>query len=89
MFHFERLDSCSCLIFCWDRKALNHVTGTLCSVTVLMSLPGNCVVLKPSEVSAATDAVFAELIPKYLSQVKFLFCSLQLTSAFMANSALV
>ncbi|KAM9393744.1 aldehyde dehydrogenase family 3 member B1 isoform 1-T3 [Pholidichthys leucotaenia] len=29
---------------------------------------GNCVVLKPSEVSAATEAVLAELIPKYLSQ---------------------
>lgn len=28
-------------------------------------------VLKPSEVSAATDGVIAELIPKYLSQVKF------------------
>ncbi|XP_062295085.1 aldehyde dehydrogenase family 3 member B1 [Scomber scombrus] len=29
---------------------------------------GNCVVLKPSEVSAATDNLMAELIPKYLSQ---------------------
>ncbi|XP_070704721.1 aldehyde dehydrogenase family 3 member B1 [Pempheris klunzingeri] len=29
---------------------------------------GNCVVIKPSEVSAATDALIAELIPKYLSQ---------------------
>uniref|UniRef100_A0A3Q1I6M7 Aldehyde dehydrogenase n=1 Tax=Anabas testudineus TaxID=64144 RepID=A0A3Q1I6M7_ANATE len=29
---------------------------------------GNCVVLKPSEVSAATDNVVAELVPKYLSQ---------------------
>lgn len=27
-------------------------------------------VLKPSEVSAATDGLIAELIPKYLSQVK-------------------
>ncbi|XP_029013862.1 aldehyde dehydrogenase family 3 member B1 [Betta splendens] len=29
---------------------------------------GNCVVLKPSEVSPATDRVVAELVPKYLSQ---------------------
>ncbi|XP_029365092.1 aldehyde dehydrogenase family 3 member B1 [Echeneis naucrates] len=29
---------------------------------------GNCVVIKPSEVSAATDTLIAELIPKYLSQ---------------------
>ncbi|XP_070778633.1 aldehyde dehydrogenase family 3 member B1 isoform X1 [Enoplosus armatus] len=29
---------------------------------------GNCVVLKPSEVSAATESLIAELIPKYLSQ---------------------
>lgn len=29
---------------------------------------GNCVILKPSEVSPATEALVAELIPKYLSQ---------------------
>ncbi|XP_039979358.1 aldehyde dehydrogenase family 3 member B1 isoform X2 [Xiphias gladius] len=29
---------------------------------------GNCVVIKPSEVSAATDSLIAELVPKYLSQ---------------------
>ncbi|XP_069577710.1 aldehyde dehydrogenase family 3 member B1 [Brachyistius frenatus] len=29
---------------------------------------GNCVVIKPSEVSAATDSLVAELLPKYLSQ---------------------
>lgn len=29
---------------------------------------GNCVIIKPSEVSAATDCLMAELIPKYLSQ---------------------
>ncbi|KAM3597507.1 uncharacterized protein V6R79_005505 [Siganus canaliculatus] len=29
---------------------------------------GNCVVIKPSEVSAATDALVADLLPKYLSQ---------------------
>ncbi|CAJ1075632.1 aldehyde dehydrogenase family 3 member B1 [Xyrichtys novacula] len=29
---------------------------------------GNCAVIKPSEVSAATESLIAELIPKYLSQ---------------------
>ncbi|KAM4531013.1 aldehyde dehydrogenase family 3 member B1 isoform 1-T2 [Odontesthes bonariensis] len=29
---------------------------------------GNCVVIKPSEISSATDSLVAELIPKYLSQ---------------------
>lgn len=29
---------------------------------------GNCVIIKPSEVTAATEAVIAELVPKYLSQ---------------------
>lgn len=29
---------------------------------------GNCVIIKPSEISANTDRVVAELIPKYLSQ---------------------
>ncbi|KAF6732792.1 Aldehyde dehydrogenase family 3 member B1 [Oryzias melastigma] len=29
---------------------------------------GNCVVIKPSEVSSATESLVAELIPKYLSQ---------------------
>ncbi|KAM9780527.1 aldehyde dehydrogenase family 3 member B1 [Neosynchiropus ocellatus] len=29
---------------------------------------GNCVILKPSEVSAATDLLVAELVPKYLHQ---------------------
>ncbi|KAM9843827.1 aldehyde dehydrogenase family 3 member B1 isoform 1-T3 [Aulostomus maculatus] len=29
---------------------------------------GNCVIVKPSEVSPATDRLIAELIPKYLSQ---------------------
>ncbi|XP_040919289.1 aldehyde dehydrogenase family 3 member B1 [Toxotes jaculatrix] len=29
---------------------------------------GNCAIIKPSEVSAATDSLMAELIPKYLSQ---------------------
>lgn len=31
---------------------------------------GNCVVLKPSEVSEYTSAVLASLIPKYLDPVK-------------------
>lgn len=30
---------------------------------------GNCVVIKPSEVSPATAKIIAELIPKYLDQV--------------------
>lgn len=29
---------------------------------------GNCVILKPSEVSTATDSLIAELVPKYLHQ---------------------
>ncbi|XP_035036161.1 aldehyde dehydrogenase family 3 member B1 [Hippoglossus stenolepis] len=29
---------------------------------------GNCVIIKPSEISAATEHLIAELIPKYLSQ---------------------
>lgn len=29
---------------------------------------GNCAVIKPSEISSATDCLIAELIPKYLSQ---------------------
>lgn len=29
---------------------------------------GNCAIIKPSEVSAATDSLIADLIPKYLSQ---------------------
>ncbi|CAN9505291.1 unnamed protein product [Ophioblennius macclurei] len=29
---------------------------------------GNCVILKPSEISAATDDLIAELLPKYLNQ---------------------
>ncbi|KAM9346733.1 aldehyde dehydrogenase family 3 member B1 [Symphorus nematophorus] len=29
---------------------------------------GNCAIIKPSEVSAATDSLIAELVPKYLSQ---------------------
>uniref|UniRef100_A0A8C6WTJ9 Aldehyde dehydrogenase n=1 Tax=Neogobius melanostomus TaxID=47308 RepID=A0A8C6WTJ9_9GOBI len=33
---------------------------------------GNCVVIKPSEVTASVEAVIAELIPKYLSQMFFL-----------------
>lgn len=35
---------------------------------------GNCAVIKPSEVSAATDSLIAELIPKYLSQDCYTVC---------------
>lgn len=31
---------------------------------------GNCVVIKPSEVSVATAKLIGELIPKYLDQVR-------------------
>uniref|UniRef100_W5LXH2 Aldehyde dehydrogenase domain-containing protein n=1 Tax=Lepisosteus oculatus TaxID=7918 RepID=W5LXH2_LEPOC len=31
-------------------------------------LSGNCAVLKPSEVSQATEKILADLIPKYLDQ---------------------
>lgn len=34
---------------------------------------GNCVVIKPSEVSTATSKLIAELIPKYLDQVCTLY----------------
>lgn len=34
---------------------------------------GNCVIIKPSEVSAATAKIIAELVPKYLDQVSNLF----------------
>lgn len=30
---------------------------------------GNCVIIKPSEISPATSRLMAELIPKYLDQV--------------------
>ncbi|XP_068605710.1 aldehyde dehydrogenase family 3 member B1 [Brachionichthys hirsutus] len=29
---------------------------------------GNCVIIKPSEISAATESLMAEIVPKYLSQ---------------------
>lgn len=32
-------------------------------------LSGNCVVLKPSEISKNTEKVLAELLPQYLDQV--------------------
>lgn len=30
---------------------------------------GNCVVLKPSEISKATEKILAEVLPRYLDQV--------------------
>ena len=38
-------------------------------VLYLVLLPGNCAVLKPSEISSATAALFEKLIPKYLDKV--------------------
>ena len=34
---------------------------------------GNCVIVKPSEVSQATSKLVAELIPKYLDNVRLVF----------------
>lgn len=31
---------------------------------------GNCVVLKPSEISQSTEKVLAEVLPRYLDQVR-------------------
>jgi len=33
-------------------------------------LPGNCVVLKPSEVSESTTKVLADLLPQYIDKVR-------------------
>lgn len=38
-------------------------------------LSGNCVVLKPSEISKNTEKVLAELLPQYLDQVSCLSSS--------------
>ena len=37
---------------------------------------GNCVVIKPSEVSPASAALIARLVPKYLDNVSFIFSDL-------------
>lgn len=42
----------------------------LCAVPLIGAIAaGNCVILKPSELSSATSAVLAKIIPKYLDQV--------------------
>lgn len=42
----------------------------LCVVPLIGAIAaGNCVILKPSELSSATSAVLAKIIPKYLDQV--------------------
>ncbi|XP_033500707.2 aldehyde dehydrogenase family 3 member B1 isoform X2 [Epinephelus lanceolatus] len=46
----------------------NYPLQLLVSPLVAAIAAGNCAVIKPSEVSAATDSLIAELIPKYLSQ---------------------
>ncbi|XP_043525064.1 aldehyde dehydrogenase, dimeric NADP-preferring isoform X2 [Frieseomelitta varia] len=41
----------------------------LCAVPLIGAIAaGNCVILKPSELSSATSAVLAKIIPKYLDQ---------------------
>ncbi|KAK5913423.1 hypothetical protein CgunFtcFv8_007957 [Champsocephalus gunnari] len=46
----------------------NYPLQLLLSPLIAAIGAGNCAILKPSEVSAATDALVAELIPKYMSQ---------------------
>ncbi|XP_047427808.1 aldehyde dehydrogenase family 3 member B1 [Mugil cephalus] len=46
----------------------NYPLQLLLTPLVAAISAGNCVIIKPSEVSAATDKLVAELIPKYLSQ---------------------
>lgn len=42
----------------------------LCVVPLMGAIAaGNCVILKPSEISSATSKVLAKIIPKYLDQV--------------------
>ncbi|XP_023281970.1 aldehyde dehydrogenase family 3 member B1-like [Seriola lalandi dorsalis] len=48
--------------------AWNYPLQLLILPMVAAIAAGNCIVVKPSEVSAATDSLIAELIPKYLSQ---------------------
>jgi acyl-CoA reductase-like NAD-dependent aldehyde dehydrogenase len=38
---------------------------------------GNCVIIKPSEVAAASADLIAKLVPKYLDQVRLLDCFMQ------------
>ncbi|XP_049601713.1 aldehyde dehydrogenase family 3 member B1 [Syngnathus scovelli] len=48
--------------------AWNYPLQLVLSPMVGAIAAGNCVIIKPSEVSAAADRLIAELIPKYLSQ---------------------
>jgi aldehyde dehydrogenase (NAD+) len=44
----------------------------LCMIPVTSAIAaGNCVILKPSEMAAATGELIAQLIPKYLDNVCF------------------
>ena len=46
----------------------------LCMVPMVGAIAsGNCVILKPSEVSVATSSVLSRLIPKYLDSVSYFF----------------
>lgn len=47
-----------------------YITSAICLIAISFLL-GNCAILKPSEISQATEKLIAELIPKYLSQVIF------------------
>ncbi|XP_057717007.1 aldehyde dehydrogenase family 3 member B1 isoform X3 [Corythoichthys intestinalis] len=51
------------IIGTWNYPLLLLITPMVGAIAA-----GNCVVIKPSEVSAAVDLLIAELIPKYLSQ---------------------
>lgn len=46
--------------------AWNYPLSTLFSVGAAAIAAGNCVLFKPSEVAARTEALLAELVPKYL-----------------------
>lgn len=51
---------------------------------------GNCIIIKPSEVSAASAKFIAETIPKYLDnvslQLDYLMCALVCTSVCVYGS---
>lgn len=49
---------------------------------------GNCVIIKPSEVSTASAKFIAETIPKYLDNVSIVVCYLAKKQAFHAFSSL-
>ena len=61
----------------------SSVAGASTSLPSLLShclLAGNCVVLKPSEISKNTEKVLAELLPQYLDQVSMALPTKQLAS---------